>query len=94
MQVISPDVLQLYRKILVLHYCQEYVGISDVCLIMEKCFSKSDIYAIIADRENYVKEWAQFKNTIQNCISSEDKILKKRSISLTDITEFNKKLKT
>lgn len=61
---------------------------------MEKCFSKSDIYAIIADRENYLNEWTQFKITKENCIYSDNKILKKRRNSLTDEMEFNKKLKT
>ncbi|KAI8126322.1 hypothetical protein FF38_06761 [Lucilia cuprina] len=62
--LISSDNLQLYRKLLVLHYCEEYPSLTSVIGIMERCFSVEDIYNIVAEREDILCKWWEFKN---NC---------------------------
>lgn len=60
---------------------------------MEKCYSKNDVYAIIAERKNYFDEWLEFKNTKQNYVNTDIQILGKRRNNIKNEIQFNKKLK-
>ncbi|XP_073838794.1 uncharacterized protein [Musca autumnalis] len=60
---IKHDILNLYKKILVLYYSEQYPSIASVQEIMDKCFSRCEIANIIADKDILYNLWQQFVKT-------------------------------
>ncbi|XP_065362270.1 uncharacterized protein LOC135955833 [Calliphora vicina] len=85
---ILPDTLQLYRKLLVLNYCEEYPSIKSVIAIMERCFSVEDIYGIVAEQDDLLRKWWELGNNYSNKHSNN---VRKRKISSLDEVESLKK---
>uniref|UniRef100_A0A1I8PQ29 Uncharacterized protein n=1 Tax=Stomoxys calcitrans TaxID=35570 RepID=A0A1I8PQ29_STOCA len=89
---IKPDVLQLYRKLLVLYYCQQYPSISNVFPIMERCFSLNNITNIIAQESDLKDQWEKFmQSEISNNMNEKTQKWFK-SISQFDNTNKKRKI--
>uniref|UniRef100_A0A1B0AQ77 Uncharacterized protein n=1 Tax=Glossina palpalis gambiensis TaxID=67801 RepID=A0A1B0AQ77_9MUSC len=54
------SILQLYRKLLVLYYCEKYPSLSDVSRIMQSIFTSNDLIAILNERNTLLDEWQNF----------------------------------
>uniref|UniRef100_A0A1B0FGF0 Uncharacterized protein n=1 Tax=Glossina morsitans morsitans TaxID=37546 RepID=A0A1B0FGF0_GLOMM len=54
------SIVQLYRKLLVLYYCEKYPSLNDVSCIMGSIFTSNDLIAILNDRNNLLDEWQNF----------------------------------
>uniref|UniRef100_A0A1A9ZMN6 Uncharacterized protein n=1 Tax=Glossina pallidipes TaxID=7398 RepID=A0A1A9ZMN6_GLOPL len=54
------SIVQLYRKLLVLYYCEKYPSLNDVSCIMGSIFTSNDLIAILNERNNLLDEWQNF----------------------------------
>ncbi|KAM7357859.1 uncharacterized protein ACRADG_003034 [Cochliomyia hominivorax] len=86
--IIPSDNLQLYRKLLVLYYCDIYPFLKSVITIMERCFTIDEIHAIIAEKESLLKKWSDFVNNFIN----DNRGIRKRKASLVDNVILEKKV--